>query len=410
VRHRRLVAARHQHGFRHASTGTLLRPRRTTAAGKRLHHRSDLALPPADQRDRGTDSSISVAWSGWHGAVFGYRVFPGRCSGWLDMGRRVHVHGLSCDHELPRSASVRSAGPGIDRRERRSPSAHALTLPAASRLRGADRSRQPALPRRRPPTRSRSPGTPRPTTSRSPATASTTTSPVVDGHERDLLHVRESFCGAVHRLAVDASDAAGTAQRRPRSMRLRHHARSPSLNPIAGQGYRLVFGTSSTRSTARSGTTTSGTTKSGTRMVDLPDSSRGELDLTSSRNFFWGTCSTCNWPINTVSRPCRGEDVPVRLLRSPDEVDGINGAWPRSGCTRTSTRSTQTVRPRSRGDRCDGQARVSSRTSSTGLCTRTRTAAHLRMTRTGNNWQAGRNRPKRRTFHTYGALWNLRLR
>jgi Fibronectin type III domain len=109
-------------------------------------------------------------------------------------------------------------------------------------------------------------------------------------------------CGTGYTLAADAHDAAGNRSATAIVNATTSACATGEPTAIAGQGYRQVFGDEF---------------DSLDRTVwddhiwydDKPDPTwttfqtihDEELDLTSSRNYFWGTCSTCNWPINTVT-------------------------------------------------------------------------------------------------------------
>ena len=211
-------------------------------------------------------------------------------------------------------------------------------------------------------------------------------------------------CGAGHTLAVDAYDAAGNRSGTAALDAKTEPCPIAEPPPIAGQGYRLVFG-DEFNSLDRS------VWDDHIWYDDKPDPAwstyqtvhDGELDLTSSRNFFWGT-ARIHLQLADQHRhdPVVGEDVPVRLLRSPAEVDGAKGSWPAFWLHSTSwTTTDQCAHQAGEIDVMEGQGVEPSVFYGT---VHSNTNGAPSDDQNGNNWQpVGTDLTT--DFHTYGALW-----
>jgi beta-glucanase (GH16 family) len=351
-----------------------------------------------------TDSSISVAWRGWHRALVGYRVFQdGVLVGWT-WDDEYTFSGLSCDTSY-------TLGVGAMRGAwHRSPMA---TLTVRARTDAC-----PAPPDTEAPT---VPGnlhaTARTADSITIAWDASIDNVAVAGyglyngvthvdHTSETSYTFEKLsCGAAHTLAVDAFDVAGNRSARATLGATTAQCPIAEPHPIVGQGYRLVFGDEFNALD---------------RAVwddhiwydDKPDPAwstyqtvhDGELDLTSSRNFFWGPCSTCNWPINTVTTLSSGNTFQYGYFEARMKWTGSTGAWPAFWLYsyQHSIDTDQCAHQAGEIDVMEGQGvepNVFYGTvhSNTNGCSPSDD-------QNGNNWQpVGTNLTT--DFHTYGALW-----
>jgi beta-glucanase (GH16 family) len=212
-------------------------------------------------------------------------------------------------------------------------------------------------------------------------------------------------CGTGYTLAVDAYDVAGNRSATAIVNATTSACATGEPAAIAGQGYRQVFGDEF---------------NSLDRTVwddhiwydDKPDPTwttfqtvhDGELDLTSSRNYFWGTCSTCNWPINTVTTLSSGKTFQYGYFEARMKWTGAKGSWPAFWLYsyQHSIDSDQCAHQAGEIDVMEGQGvepNVFYGTvhSNTNGCSPSDQ-------QNGNNWQqVGTNLTT--GFHTYGALW-----
>ena len=212
-------------------------------------------------------------------------------------------------------------------------------------------------------------------------------------------------CGTGYTLAVDAYDAA--ANRSTTAVVNASTAACATGEPaaIAGQGYRQVFGDefgSLDRSVWDDHIWYDGTPNpTWTTFQTVHD---GELDLTSSRNYFWSTCSTCNWPINTVTTLSSGKTYQYGYFEARMKWTGAKGSWPAFWLYsyQHSIDTDQCAHQAGEIDVMEGQGvepNVFYGTvhSNTNGCSPSDQ-------QNGNNWQpVAANLTT--GFHTYGALW-----